>query len=245
MMCTCCAAPIASGLRKRNVSVGAALAFWLGNPLLNPATLIFMAFVLSWKFMLMRIVFGILLTFGVSYFANRFAGEAKVPESMAALPEDKGDQAPFLVRWLKSLGMMLVSVVPAYLIAVLLLGAFQSTMFPVWVGGGIAAVIVFAVVGTLFVIPTAAEIPIIQSFLALGMGTGPAAALLVTLLSHQSAVGADRMEGFSEKSAGLRLRVGRGCRHRQRFDRRLDPVIRKRHPIRTYKRTFDGGSFCF
>lgn len=27
MMCTCCAAPIAAGLRKRNVSVGASLAF--------------------------------------------------------------------------------------------------------------------------------------------------------------------------------------------------------------------------
>ncbi|WP_308737631.1 permease [Paenibacillus sp. AR247] len=76
---------------------------------------------------------------------------------------------------------MILSVVPAYLIAVLLLGAFQSTLFPVWVGGGIAAIILFAVVGTLFVIPTAAEIPIIQSFLSLGVGSGPAAALLVTL----------------------------------------------------------------
>ena len=36
MMCTCCAAPVAVGLRKKNVSVGASLAFWLGNPTLNP-----------------------------------------------------------------------------------------------------------------------------------------------------------------------------------------------------------------
>ncbi|WP_145946335.1 permease [Paenibacillus sp. Y412MC10] len=182
MMCTCCAAPIASGLRKRNVSVGAALAFWLGNPLLNPATLIFMAFVLSWKFTLLRIVLGLALTFGVSYFANRFAGSSELPEPLeeaAAIKET--DRGPFLVRWAKSLGLMILSVVPAYLIAVLLLGAFQSTLFPVWVGGGIAAIILFAVVGTLFVIPTAAEIPIIQSFLSLGVGSGPAAALLVTL----------------------------------------------------------------
>ncbi|GIP26920.1 membrane protein [Paenibacillus sp. J23TS9] len=181
MMCTCCAAPIASGLRKRNVSIGAALAFWLGNPLLNPATLIFMAFVLSWKFTLMRIVFGLVVTFGVSYFANRFAGKTEVNGSIANIPDETAEQAPFLTRWLKSLGTMIISVVPAYLIAVLLLGAFQSNMFPVWVSGGIAAIIVFAIVGTLFVIPTAAEIPIIQSFLMLGIGTGPAAALLVTL----------------------------------------------------------------
>ncbi|MGN7356464.1 permease [Paenibacillus sp. SAF-054] len=181
MMCTCCAAPIASGLRKRNVSIGAALAFWLGNPLLNPATLIFMAFVLSWKFTLLRIVFGLVLTFGVSYFANRFAGKAEVPASVTTVPEEQTEQGSFLIRWMKSLGTMILSVVPAYLIAVLLLGAFQSTMFPVWVSGGIAAIIVFAIVGTLFVIPTAAEIPIIQSFLTLGIGTGPAVALLVTL----------------------------------------------------------------
>ena len=35
--------------------------------------------------------------------------------------------------------------------------------------------------GTLFVIPTAGEVPIIQAMLSLGMGVGPAAALLMTL----------------------------------------------------------------
>lgn len=33
----------------------------------------------------------------------------------------------------------------------------------------------------LFVIPTAGEVPIIQAMLSLGMGVGPAAALLMTL----------------------------------------------------------------
>ncbi|MNN82787.1 putative permease [compost metagenome] len=45
----------------------------------------------------------------------------------------------------------------------------------------ILAVIIFAVAGTLFVIPTAAEIPIIATFLSLGFGTGAAGALLITL----------------------------------------------------------------
>ena len=40
-----------------------------------------------------------------------------------------------------------------------------------------------AIVGTLFVIPTAAEIPIVQTMMALGMGTAPAVALLMTLPS--------------------------------------------------------------
>lgn len=79
MMCTCCAAPMAVGLRKKNVSIGAALAFWIGNPMINPATLVFMTFVLSWKFTLIRLFFGIILTFGVSYLANRLV---KNPETL-------------------------------------------------------------------------------------------------------------------------------------------------------------------
>ncbi|MCX2622473.1 SIS domain-containing protein, partial [Klebsiella pneumoniae] len=35
---------------------GGALAFWMGNPLLNPATLVFMGFVLGWQFALVRLV---------------------------------------------------------------------------------------------------------------------------------------------------------------------------------------------
>ena len=39
MMCSCCTAPVAVGLRRSGVSTGAALAYWVGNPLLNPAVL--------------------------------------------------------------------------------------------------------------------------------------------------------------------------------------------------------------
>src|SRR5579862_4159257 len=42
MMCTCCAAPVVIGLRRANASAAATTAFWLGNTVLNPATLIFM-----------------------------------------------------------------------------------------------------------------------------------------------------------------------------------------------------------
>ena len=38
-----------------------------------------------------------------------------------------------------------------------------------------------AIAGTLFVIPTAGEVPIVQAMLSLGVGVGPAGALLMTL----------------------------------------------------------------
>jgi uncharacterized membrane protein YraQ (UPF0718 family) len=60
MMCSCCAAPVAAGMRRQRVSMGGALAFWMGNPLLNPATLVFMGFVLGWHFAFIRLVAGLL-----------------------------------------------------------------------------------------------------------------------------------------------------------------------------------------
>jgi uncharacterized membrane protein YraQ (UPF0718 family) len=182
MMCSCCAAPIAAGLRKKNVSAGSALAFWLGNPLLNPATLIFMTFVLSWKFTVLRIVFGVLLTFGVGYMANRMmrGKEVEAPAPMQQQAPETESQS-FWVRWSKSLALMTLQVVPAYLIAVLFLGAMKVWMFPISEGSGILILLLFAAAGALFVIPTAAEIPIVQSFLAAGMSMGPVAALLLTL----------------------------------------------------------------
>jgi uncharacterized protein len=187
MMCTCCAAPLAVGMRKKNASVGASLAFWLGNPTLNPATLIFMTFVLSWKFTLLRLIFGVVLTFGVSYLANRFAPNVK-PVDIDKMIEKAESEAKgsFGSRWIKSLVSMVLYIVPAYVLSVLLMGAVRVWLFPhisEAAANGIITVIGFAIAGMLFVIPTAAEIPIIQTFMSFGLGGGPAAALLITLPS--------------------------------------------------------------
>ncbi|GFN31453.1 permease [Paenibacillus xylaniclasticus] len=189
MMCSCCAAPVTVGLRKKKASVGASLAFWLGNPTINPATLVFMTFVLSWRFTVLRLVFGLLLTFGVSYFANRFAANETLPDQVAQAPkklQQEEQSAPLIIRWLKAVGSMLLHIVPAYIIAVLLLGAARAWLFPSigeTASNNILLIVAFAIAGMLFVIPTAAEIPIIQTMMSFGLGTGPAAALLLTLPS--------------------------------------------------------------
>ncbi|CAM3181014.1 permease [Filibacter tadaridae] len=187
MMCTCCAAPVAVGMRKKNVSVGASLAFWLGNPTLNPATLIFITFVLSWKFTLLRLLFGIVLTFGVSYLANRFVPNAKQVDIDEIMKKTEvKETGSFMSRWMKSLGSMMLYIIPAYILSVLLMGAVRVWLFPhvsEVSANTIFTIILFAIAGMLFVIPTAAEIPIIQTFMSFGLGGGPAAALLITLPS--------------------------------------------------------------
>ncbi|WP_095078934.1 permease [Pseudomonas sp. Irchel s3h17] len=188
MMCSCCAAPVAAGMRRQNVSVGAALAFWIGNPVLNPATLVFMGFVLGWGFTALRLVAGIVLVLGVSLVAQRISRPEQVPEAalQAVANASTTDSQPFLGRWIRTLWQLFWSTIPVYILAVLVLGAARVWLFP-HVDGAMADslwwLVPLAIVGTLFVIPTAAEIPIVQTMMALGMGTGPAVALLMTLPS--------------------------------------------------------------
>ncbi|HEY1609119.1 MAG TPA: permease, partial [Paraburkholderia sp.] len=187
MMCTCCAAPVVVGLRERQASVGGALAFWLGNSVLNPATLVFMGFVLGWQWSALRLVLGVLLVFGVGGLANRFVAQQDASAANARVAELVQQQAgggDLFARWARIFVRMAVRLVPEYVLLVLLLGAARAWLFP-YIGpevtSSIGWIVAFAVAGMLFVIPTAGEVPIIQAMLALGVGVGPAGALLMTL----------------------------------------------------------------
>ncbi|WP_180982383.1 permease [Methylocella silvestris] len=186
MMCTCCAAPVVVGLRERQASPGAAIAFWLGNTVLNPAALVFMGFVLGWNWTGLRLLLGVLMVFGLGYLANRMASPREIAAAeaqIAAFKEPEPDTGPF-VRWMQILWRMTLRLVPEYIVLILLLGAARAFLFPQIgpeIDNSLFWIVAFAVAGMIFVIPTAGEVPIIQAMLSLGMGVGPAGALLMTL----------------------------------------------------------------
>lgn len=187
MMCTCCAAPIVVGLRSRNASAGGAIAFWLGNSVLNPATLVFMGFVLGWQWSALRLVLGMLMVLGIGWLANRFVAPqeaGRADDQLSQLAQQQAEGGNVFLRWVRIFARMALRLMPEYIALVLLLGAARAWLFPHIgpdVTNSIGWVVAFAVAGMLFVIPTAGEIPIIQAMLALGMGVGPAGALLMTL----------------------------------------------------------------
>jgi len=187
MMCTCCAAPVVAGLRSRHASAGGAIAFWLGNSVLNPATLVFMGFVLGWQWSALRLVLGVLMVFGLGWLANRLVtpDEARAADDrLAQLAREQANGGNLFVRWLQLFLRMAVRLIPEYVVLVLLLGTARAWLFP-HIGPDVTSslgwIVAFAVAGMLFVIPTAGEVPIIQAMLSLGMGVGPAGALLMTL----------------------------------------------------------------
>ncbi len=187
MMCTRCAAPVVVGLRARNASAGGAIAFWLGNSVLNPATLVFMGFVLGWQWSAVRLVLGVLMVFGLGWAVNRLVTpqETRAADDQLALrAQQQVEAGNMFIRWLRILARMAVRLLPEYVVLVLLLGATRAWLFP-HIGHNVTSsigwIVAFAVAGMLFVIPTAGEVPIIQAMLTLGMGVGPAGALLMTL----------------------------------------------------------------
>lgn len=204
MMCTCCAAPVAAGLRDTGVRRSAALAYWMGNPLLNPAVLIFLVLVLPWQYVAVRIVFALLIAVGASALIGRWVtGRAEVvpepepsPPRMSSLP----------TRYLRSLARFTLILVPKHLALVFLIGLISPWLTGVYgleaqLGAG--AILLAAVVGTLLVIPTGGEIPIVLALLAAGVGAGVTGALLVALpaLSVPSMVMVGKSMGWRTTAA--------------------------------------------
>jgi uncharacterized membrane protein YraQ (UPF0718 family) len=108
-------------------------------------------------------------------------------EAVEAVAEaEAADQGSLLSRWGKTLWQLFWTTIPIYVLAVLVLGAARVWLFPHVdgaMGNSLLWLVPLAIVGTLFVIPTAAEIPIVQTLMTLGLGTAPAVALLMTLPS--------------------------------------------------------------
>ncbi len=189
MMCTCCTAPIVVGMRNQRTSVGGALAFLLGNPVLNPAVLIFIGFVLGWSFALVRLLAGIAMIVVVVAVAYRLAPDAdglggKVSLELAPIEQQKTNAGALARAFGRELWREALTILPGYVIIVFLLGAFRAWLFPaaiVSAAHGVGGLTLLALAGTAFVIPTAGEVPIVQTLMAHGMGTAGAIVLLITL----------------------------------------------------------------
>ncbi len=149
--------------------------------------MVFMGFVLGWQWTALRLVVGVILVFGMAYLANHFVGTAELSDDVEAsigAPLKTDRDGSLWLRWLRELWQMSIRLLPEYALIVIVLGAARAWLFPqvtADVGNHALWIVGMAIAGTLFVIPTAGEIPIVQTLMSFGMGAGPAGALLTTL----------------------------------------------------------------
>ncbi len=188
MMCTCCAAPVAVTLRRNGVTASAAVAYWLGNPLLNPAVLVFLLFVAPWQWTLTRMVVGVVTVLGTAAavgWVSRPSGAE--PPSREITASNSDETAGSARRFVRALLYLCLFMLPEYAGLVLLVGAFRGWLLALGQSAhhglllGLLLVVVVAIAGALMVIPTAGEIPILQGLALLGASSGTIGALLITL----------------------------------------------------------------
>jgi uncharacterized membrane protein YraQ (UPF0718 family) len=209
MMCTCCTAPLTVTMRRAGVPRGAAIAFWWGNPVLNPAVLGFLLVLAPWQWFAVRAAAGVLLVVGVAALvgsladarAARRVDPALVPGATDADPAEATSPAALPGRTLRSLLRLAVVLVPEYLLVVFAVGALgprlTSALSPDH-PGGLLVVVLVAFVGAVLVLPTGGEIPVLLGLAAAGASAGVLGALLVVLptVSLPSAVMVGRALGW-------------------------------------------------
>ncbi|WP_338539212.1 permease [Janibacter terrae] len=184
MMCTCCASPVAVSLRRSGVPLPSVVAYWLGNPVLNPAVLVFLALVGPWEWAATRLVVGVGLVLGAAALAARLAQGRRVDPTVADIaPETVDEDGPSLGRFVRSLVRFTLTLVPEYLVVVALVGAAAHVFSfeAAWVTGGGFALVAVAAVVVLLVIPTGGEIPVLLALAAVGASPWVLGLVLIAL----------------------------------------------------------------
>lgn len=183
MMCTCCTAPVAIGLRRRGAPAGATMAYWLANPLLNPAVLVFLALTMSWQFVAARAAVGLLVVVGAALLVGRVAGN-RPPVALPVEADEPASLREMAARYVGTLGRYLLVVIPEYLVLVVLVGLFSgwlSNFAQLGSAAGPLSLLLLGIVAAALVIPTGGEIPVVAGLTAAGASLGVAGVLLITL----------------------------------------------------------------
>ncbi len=194
-MCSACSAPVSVGFYRSGASLETTLGMVLGSALFNPVGILAIFLLFPLEMALARVVFGILAIFFLvpSIAQGRGARELvrtaqHMPLRPPALPVRSGDTWPAAIRdafraWWTQTSAVSLRLVPAMFLAGFLVGAVLLFVQPQELSRfgatGIAIVIAAALLGALLQLPTLFEIPLVLGVMALGLGAGPATALLL------------------------------------------------------------------
>ena len=162
----------------------AALAYWLGNPLLNPAVLVFLFLATPWQWGVTRLVVGALVVVGVSALVGTRLSGRTVDADVVLLDDEPLDRRSPLTGYLRSLLRLTVVLVPEYAVVVLVVGGLSgwASQFEGFTNRlGVVGLVVAAAVGAMLVLPTGGEIPVLLGLTRLGASTGLVGVLLIAL----------------------------------------------------------------
>jgi hypothetical protein len=183
MLCSCCVAPVFAAVHERTRQLGPTRALLLAAPSLNPAALALTFLLFSPEVAVARTAAAIVLVFGASTLAARYAQASGGSASGCPLElaPPRGLAGVFRA-FLDEAGRMARTTLP-----VIVLGVLLSSLLVEFVSfDGLATaslhtglVLLVALVSVPLALPTFAEIPLALGLLAAGAPPGAAVALLV------------------------------------------------------------------
>jgi hypothetical protein len=180
MLCSCCVAPIFTGVYERSARLGPSLALMLAAPALNPAALILTFMLFDYKVAMVRLGAAITAVLFTGMIADKLLGKTivscdKDDWQAAARPTD-------FVHFLRACARVAVRLVPMIIIGVLLsmviaqfvpAGTYNSNV------SKFLAIMVVAAIAVPLALPTFFEIPLALILLGSGAPGGAAVALLI------------------------------------------------------------------
>lgn len=208
MMCSACSVPVALGWKQRGANIETTLGVVMGAALLNIMGLatIFVLFPgpAAWGRIVASVLLVVLFTPLIVKLAVHFKkGQQPLTSQYLSDQTSKTDDQSCTIlnnenineSWLQA-GISALknwwnsSIEIAYrlflpMTGAIFLAALIRLMLPpgsieTYLGSGFFAIVVLSLFGTFIAIPTLFEIPLVLGFLFVGMGLGPASALLVT-----------------------------------------------------------------
>lgn len=180
MLCSCCVAPVFTGVYDRSARLGPSLGLMIAAPALNPAALLLTFMLFDYRIGAVRLGASIAAVLFTGLIAEKILGETQVhcgPDKWLA----KASPADF-IHFLRSCARVALRVVPVIVIGVLLsmiiaefipARTFDST------SAKFLAILIIGAIGVVVALPTFFEIPLALILLASGAPLGAAVALLI------------------------------------------------------------------
>lgn len=180
MLCSCCVAPIFTGVYERSARLGPSLALMLAAPALNPAALVLTFMLFDYKVGVVRLGASLAAVLFTGMIADKLLGRTLV----SCDNDDTGVSARPMnfVHFLRACGRMAVQLVPIIIIGVLLSMVIAEVLPVRTLDSPMAKFLMIAVVAAfavLLALPTFFEIPLALILLGSGAPVGAAVALLI------------------------------------------------------------------
>src|SRR2546425_10522055 len=180
MLCSCCVAPIFTGVYERSARLGPSIGLMLAAPALNPAALILTFMLFDYKIGITRAAASVAAVLFTGLIADRIFGRTEVHCDVDDW-QTEGRPTDFL-HFLRACARVSVRLLPVIVIGVLA-SMIIAQMIPVRTFDSTAArllaIVVVAAVAVPLALPTFFEIPLALILLSSGAPIGAAVALLI------------------------------------------------------------------